>query len=82
MAQQLVPREGEQLHPFVATKGWNTAPVETDFFCFVHAGYFLSKTVVIVEERNRFHLDIPHSPGAYSLAVLAEKGVSSSCNRH
>jgi SRSO17 transposase len=30
MAQQLAPTEGEQLHHFVATSGWETAPLETE----------------------------------------------------
>lgn len=30
MAQQLAPSEGEQLHHFVATSGWETAPLETE----------------------------------------------------
>jgi len=30
MAQQIAPHEGEQLHHFVATSGWDTAPLETE----------------------------------------------------
>jgi len=30
MAQQLAPTEGEQLQHFVATSGWDTAPLETE----------------------------------------------------
>lgn len=30
MARQVAPSEGEQLHHFVATSGWETAPLETE----------------------------------------------------
>jgi SRSO17 transposase len=30
MAQQIAPSQGEQLHHFVATSGWETAPLETE----------------------------------------------------